>query len=49
MKITHFTPCVSRPRYALGYSATLDGKKLTIRICEGGLVLRKDWGLPNGR
>lgn len=49
MKITHVTRCVSRPRYALGYSVNLYGKKLIIRICEGGPVLRKDWGLPNGR
>ena len=49
MKLTHVTPCVSRPGRALGYSATLNGKTLTIRICEGGPVLRKLWGLTHGK
>jgi len=45
MKLTHVTPCVSRPGRSLAFAITSTPTSVIFRICEGGPVLRKNWGI----
>jgi len=45
MKRSHFSPCVSKPGKYLGFAITSTPTTLIFRICEGGPVLRKNWGI----
>jgi len=50
MKRPYFSPCVSKPGKSLAFAVTsTSATTLIFHICEGGPVLRKDWGLPHGR